>query len=263
MDQSLPPGSSLPPPGHYGVPTVDGVPVRPDSSRVTVALLTAVGSALGLIAWLYRTFAGSGQQRKLWTGSWRIDFPLILVAVGLVAALALGLASHPIGPGLAAGILIATLPILTGGVAPTRTYTVGRAAGALAILATGLAIVGALRAGGNERVIGAKAILPACLALALLVLGQAAAAKVIFASFDTACFVGVAIGVALANRVGWSIATGALLFHATRGVLSYSSSSSGGRFDTPFRPAELLCGVVLLVVCAVFAMLPSSSRTVE
>jgi hypothetical protein len=196
-------GSALPPPGYYGGPTVDGVPVR-QAGRATVALLTAVGSGLGLIAWLYRTFADSGPQRKLWAGVWRFDLALVAVGLALAAAFVLAMASHPAGPGLAAGVLVAVLPIVTSGSVPLRSYTVGRAVGALAIVATCAAIAAALRAGRNERSTASKAILPACLALALLV-----------------------------------------------------------RFDSPFRPAELLCGLVLLVVCVVFALMPSSSRQLE
>jgi hypothetical protein len=268
MVQSLPPqpsaspiaGSSLPPPGVYFGPTVDGVPVR-QGSRAVVALLAAVGSALGLLAWLFRVFANSGQQRKLWTGVWRVDLPLVVVALALAAAFILSVASQPAGPGLAAGILVAVLPTLTGS-APTRSYSATRAIGALAILATCVAIAAALRAARNEPSVGNKAVLPASLAVALLVVGQAASVKFGFAGFDAACFIGVAVGLALANRVGWWTASGALLFHVTR-IVTLSGLATGSRFGSPFRLVEMLCGLALLVVCVVLALMPKSARQLE
>jgi hypothetical protein len=93
----------------------------------------------------------------------------------------------------------------------------------------------------------------------MLVLGQVVSTNGI-AHFGPLCYLGVAIGLGLANRTGWLMVFGSLTYAIARGIFFFSAQRSGLGGNTPARIAELLCGIGLASVCLVFAFASGRSK---
>jgi hypothetical protein len=267
MDQQPPPGftsvdggGALPPP-NFGPPAANQMvgsaqPSRlAPSARRSVDIVALLGTALAIIVWLVRMFGDIGRLRKLWSGAWQIDVPLLVVLGGLVVALVLTALRLSAGPGLAAGFGFSVLSwtVVNTPVRP-RSEILERAIGPAAILAAGMLVAAAVQQSRNQRSHLIRVVLPACLAIAMLMLGQVSTRSINVPYFDVWCYIALAIGFALATRVGWWMAAAALLFAGSRGVLFLMSSSRARRDIVGTRTLELLCGVALGIVCLVLAV---------
>jgi hypothetical protein len=264
-NQPLPPGA-LPPPGSYqGAPfpsQMMQLPAPIANPSGSVQAIAIFGTILGIVAWLLRVFADVGRSRRLWSGSFRFDAPLVLVAIGLVIACVLSSGPRLGGAGLAAGLLLDALAFNAGGIQarPTSSFA-DRVLTAALVLAAVLVLFAAVSGTGN---LGAerKRVLPAgCLALAMFVVGQEAGSAFGFSHFGTWSYVAVAVGLALANRTGWLMAVGALAYSSAAGVLFLSLEQGNGRGFGTARVAELLCGIALAILCLVFALKPGLAGT--
>jgi hypothetical protein len=224
--------------------------------------LSIVATLLGLAVWLLRVFVDVGDLRKLWVGAWRVDFPLLVVALALVIAAALTAARRTEGPGLAAGVLLATRSVtgLNNQIRP-GSYQLARAIQPVAIVALGAVLIAVIRSTHGHRPQNAAIAAPVCLTLLLLVLGQFAAKSFGFPAFDLACYIGLAIGIGLANRAGWTLAFGSLLFSSARGAFLELARGGARLGSYPARKAEIVCGIALAIVCLILALRPTASST--
>jgi hypothetical protein len=254
-------GGPLPPPGTYhAAPFTDPStqPTAPaDEIPGGVRIVAIAGTLLGLALWLVRVFFDVARARKLWTGVFRIDAPLILVTLGLVIACVLAFFPRSDGAGLASGLILAALAFNTVNFeGRPRAFSTDRIVAAAFILATGLALFAAVSGASGQRAQRKRALLPAGIALVMLVLGQVVSTFG-YTYFGPPCYVGIAIGLGLANRTGWLMVFGSLTYAITRGVFSFGVE----RGHTAARNTELLCGIGLAAVCLVFAFTPG--RTTE
>lgn len=261
---ALPPGVP-PPPGYVGpVPAALGLPQPQDRSLQLATIyepsrrfngIALVGAILAVALWLIRVFLRIGSLNRLYVGGWRDQLSLALITLIFLLGCVLILSSSTLGAGLTTGALLSLFPLIAQTV-QTRphVFSAERFVGVAAVVTVSVMIFAAMSEARRSDAETNGATLAAGLAVLLVALGQVTTWTRGTPYFDMWCFIAVAMGLGLRSRVGSAIVIGALAPRAIPNMIFLVGSQAGRKRLFGGPTLELLCGLILAIVCLVRAI---------